>query len=192
MLVIVIIPPEELLTPGSSVQERGEAIRVVRLVFEGLEVGLGKGVVVADARAAEAPLDTEAAEQLREAFRAHGGAAIGVDRERAGLDAMTRRPRTTSKPRLDNARRPPAQPGPMRAAYVKWKQDLLVSDGAQGFLRVRRPNSVGSINTSNSEGIAYGMTLAVAMDEQEVFGSLGPCITSSPGLCGASSSREPG
>jgi endo-1,4-beta-D-glucanase Y len=59
-----------------------------------------------------------------------------------------------------------------RAAYQKWKTDLLVSDGARGFLRVRRPNSVGAIDTSNSEGISYGMTLAVAMDEQEVFDKL--------------------
>jgi endo-1,4-beta-D-glucanase Y len=59
-----------------------------------------------------------------------------------------------------------------RAAYARWKQDLLVSDGAKGFLRVLRPNSVGAINTSNSEGISYGMTLAVAMDDQEVFDKL--------------------
>jgi endo-1,4-beta-D-glucanase Y len=59
-----------------------------------------------------------------------------------------------------------------RAAYAKWKTDLVTSDGAAGFLRVRRPNSPGAINTSNSEGTAYGMLLAVAMDDQKLFDDL--------------------
>jgi endo-1,4-beta-D-glucanase Y len=59
-----------------------------------------------------------------------------------------------------------------RAAYAKWKSDLLTSDGARGFLRVLRPNSPNAIDTSNSEGIAYGMILAAAMDDQSVFDSL--------------------
>jgi endo-1,4-beta-D-glucanase Y len=59
-----------------------------------------------------------------------------------------------------------------RAAYAKWKADLLTSDGARGFLRVLRPNSPNAIDTSNSEGIGYGMILAVAMDDQSVFDSL--------------------
>ncbi|MDP9036182.1 MAG: glycosyl hydrolase family 8 [Myxococcota bacterium] len=59
-----------------------------------------------------------------------------------------------------------------QAAYSKWKSDLLTSNGARGFLRVDRPNSPGSIHTSNSEGIAYGMILAVAMNDQPTFDSL--------------------
>jgi endo-1,4-beta-D-glucanase Y len=59
-----------------------------------------------------------------------------------------------------------------RAAYAKWKSDLLTSDGARGFLRVLRPNSPNAIDTSNSEGIAYGMILAVALDDQSVFDAL--------------------
>jgi endo-1,4-beta-D-glucanase Y len=59
-----------------------------------------------------------------------------------------------------------------RAAYAKWKSDLLTSDGARGFLRVLRPNSPNAVNTSNSEGTAYGMILAVAMDDQPVFDAL--------------------
>lgn len=58
------------------------------------------------------------------------------------------------------------------AAYAKWKSDLLTSNGARGFLRVLRPNSVGAINTSNSEGIAYGMILAAARDDQPVLDAL--------------------
>lgn len=59
-----------------------------------------------------------------------------------------------------------------QAAYAKWKTDLVTSDGAAGFLRVRRPNSPGAINTSNSEGTAYGMMLAVAMDDPTLFDNL--------------------
>jgi endo-1,4-beta-D-glucanase Y len=65
-----------------------------------------------------------------------------------------------------------AQWSDAQAAYAKWKADLLTSDGARGFVRVRRPNSAGAINTSNSEGTAYGMILAVAMDDARVFDGL--------------------
>ena len=59
------------------------------------------------------------------------------------------------------------------AAYDKWKSDLVVSDGARGFLRVRRPNSSGAVvNSSNSEGIAYGMLLAVYANDQNTFDNL--------------------
>jgi endo-1,4-beta-D-glucanase Y len=58
------------------------------------------------------------------------------------------------------------------AAYAKFKTDLLTTDGAGGFLRVRRPNSGSPVNSTNSEGIAYGMTAAVYMDDQTVFDQL--------------------
>jgi endo-1,4-beta-D-glucanase Y len=56
-----------------------------------------------------------------------------------------------------------------QASYQKWKTDLLTADGAGGFLRVKRPNSGTQINSSNSEGIAYGMEIAVYMDDQATF-----------------------
>jgi endo-1,4-beta-D-glucanase Y len=59
------------------------------------------------------------------------------------------------------------------AGYDKWKSDLVVSDGARGFLRVRRPNSSGAVvNSSNSEGIGYGMLLAVYANDQNTFDNL--------------------
>lgn len=59
------------------------------------------------------------------------------------------------------------------AAYEHWKETLLTSEGAGGFLRVRRPNSKGAVvNSTVSEGIAYGMLLAVYMDDQETFDGL--------------------
>lgn len=60
----------------------------------------------------------------------------------------------------------------LESAYQKWKADLLTRDGAGGFMRVRRPNSGTQFNSSNSEGIAYGMTIAVYMNDQEVFDNL--------------------
>ena len=60
-----------------------------------------------------------------------------------------------------------------RAAYAKWKTDSLTSDGAGGFLRVRRPNSSGAeVNSTVSEGIAYGMLLSVYADDQPTFDKL--------------------
>jgi len=55
-----------------------------------------------------------------------------------------------------------ANPADAAAAYAKWKTDILTSDGAGGFLRTRRPNSSGAVvNSTVSEGIAYGMLLSV-------------------------------
>jgi endo-1,4-beta-D-glucanase Y len=59
-----------------------------------------------------------------------------------------------------------------QARYQNWKTDLLTADGAGGFVRVRRPNSGTQINSSNSEGIAYGMEIAVYMDDQATFDKL--------------------
>jgi endo-1,4-beta-D-glucanase Y len=57
-----------------------------------------------------------------------------------------------------------------RRAYQAWKDEVVSSDGAGGFRRVTRPNSPGGeTNSTVSEGIAYGMMIAVAMDDQPLF-----------------------
>jgi endo-1,4-beta-D-glucanase Y len=59
------------------------------------------------------------------------------------------------------------------AAFEKWKADTVTADGAGGHLRVKRPNEPGlEVNSTVSEGIAYGMLIAVYMDEQELFDEL--------------------
>lgn len=68
-------------------------------------------------------------------------------------------------------------PVAMKAADVtagleKWKKDLLTSDGAGGFLRVRRPDSPNAVDTSNSEGMGYGMLIAVYLNDQATFDGL--------------------
>ena len=57
-----------------------------------------------------------------------------------------------------------------QAAYAKFMNDIVTSGGAGGFLRVRRPNSASAVVDSTvSEGIAYGMLLAVYASDQPTF-----------------------
>jgi hypothetical protein len=66
-----------------------------------------------------------------------------------------------------------ANPESARAAYQRWKDEVVTTEGAGGFRRVRRPNSPGGeVNSTVSEGIAYGMIIAVAMDDQALFDDL--------------------
>lgn len=60
----------------------------------------------------------------------------------------------------------------VRAAYDDWKATVVTSDGAGGFLRVKKPDSGSVIGSTVSEGIGYGMLLAVYMDDAEVFDGL--------------------
>lgn len=63
----------------------------------------------------------------------------------------------------------PARASDANAAYQKWKTELVTSDGAGGFLRVKRPNSNAQINSTVSEGIGYAMLLAVYAGDQPSF-----------------------
>ena len=67
---------------------------------------------------------------------------------------------------------PAASDAALQAAYARWKTDLVTSDGAGGFQRVKRPNSGNPFNSSNSEGIGYGMIAAVYLDDQTLFDNL--------------------
>jgi hypothetical protein len=61
----------------------------------------------------------------------------------------------------------------MQAIYTQWKNDTVTSDGASGFRRVKRPKEPGlEANSTVSEGIGYGMLLAVYMDDQALFDDL--------------------
>lgn len=60
-----------------------------------------------------------------------------------------------------------------RKAYTYWKNLLTTSEGANGFRRVVRPDTPDGIPYSTvSEGIAYGMILAVYHDDQPLFDDL--------------------
>jgi endo-1,4-beta-D-glucanase Y len=59
------------------------------------------------------------------------------------------------------------------AAFEKWKTDTVTADGASGHLRVKRPMEPGlEPNSTVSEGIAYGMLIAVYMNDQNLFDEL--------------------
>jgi endo-1,4-beta-D-glucanase Y len=54
-----------------------------------------------------------------------------------------------------------------------WREEIVTSDGALGFLRTRRPDTPdGVANSTVSEGIAYGMMIAVFSDDQPLFDGL--------------------
>jgi endo-1,4-beta-D-glucanase Y len=66
-----------------------------------------------------------------------------------------------------------AEEGDLEAAFAIWRDDLVVSEGAGGFRRVRRPDTPDGLPDSTvSEGIAYGLLIAVAMDDQALFDDL--------------------
>ena len=61
----------------------------------------------------------------------------------------------------------------VKSAFEKWKADTVTSDGAGGFLRVKRPKDSGlEPNSTVSEGIAYGLLIAVYMGDQSLFDQL--------------------
>lgn len=60
------------------------------------------------------------------------------------------------------------------AAFERWKAATVTSDGASGHLRVKRLASDPKLELGStvSEGIAYGMLIAVYMNEQTLFDEL--------------------
>jgi endo-1,4-beta-D-glucanase Y len=56
------------------------------------------------------------------------------------------------------------------AAFRAFREEIVTSDGARGFLRTRRPDTPDGVpNSTVSEGIAYGMMIAVMLGEQALF-----------------------
>jgi endo-1,4-beta-D-glucanase Y len=67
----------------------------------------------------------------------------------------------------------------VQRAYCQWKKDTVTTDGVGsctkgGCFRVKRPNEPGSLekNSTVSEGVAYGMLIAVYMNDQKLFDGL--------------------
>jgi endo-1,4-beta-D-glucanase Y len=59
------------------------------------------------------------------------------------------------------------------AAYARWKKDTVTSDGANGHQRVQRPKDPTlQPNSTVSEGIGYGLLVAVYMNDQALFDEL--------------------
>jgi hypothetical protein len=63
-----------------------------------------------------------------------------------------------------------ADPADAWRAFHAWRSEIVTADGARGFLRARRPDTPDGVpNSTVSEGIAYGMIIAVMMDDQALF-----------------------
>lgn len=59
------------------------------------------------------------------------------------------------------------------AAYNQWYADCVVTVGAATTLRVQRPDDSGlAVNSTVSEGIGYGLVIAVYMNDQALFDAL--------------------
>jgi endo-1,4-beta-D-glucanase Y len=58
------------------------------------------------------------------------------------------------------------------AAYQQWKTAVVTTDGAGGYLRIKKPDSGTVIGSTVSEGIGYGMLLAVYMGDQSLLDNL--------------------
>ena len=65
-----------------------------------------------------------------------------------------------------------AKSADVAAAYQDWKNTVVTADGAGGFRRVKKPDSGAVIGSTASEGIGYGMLLAVYLDDQPLFDDL--------------------
>jgi endo-1,4-beta-D-glucanase Y len=115
---------------------------------------------------------------------ATGGSGGGVARDGGGVDAGPSRGPTPARAghnfpfpqnRMSAGCFYPAGylNSDVQAAYDQWKRDTVTSDGAGGNLRVKRPHEpVLDPNTTVSEGIGYGMIIAVFMDDQALFDGL--------------------
>lgn len=89
------------------------------------------------------------------------------------MRAMSRFPITSLRP-IPRAITPSrASLDDVRSAFERYRSEIITADGARGFLRARRPDTPdGVANSTVSEGIAYGMIIAVYMGDQPLFDAL--------------------
>ncbi len=94
------------------------------------------------------------------------------------LQSIRQRPRALTPKDADVA--------DVRAAFLRYRSEILTREGARGFIRARRPDTPDGVpNSTVSEGIAYGMIIAVYMDEQPLFDDLfqySQCFLNQQGL----------
>ncbi len=89
---------------------------------------------------------------------------------RAKLERVSRFPFPHTRKLPDLCYPTQADPADARRALEAWRSEIVTRDGARGFLRARRPDTPDGVpNSTVSEGIAYGMLIAVLCDEQALF-----------------------
>jgi hypothetical protein len=88
VVVFLVVPGEESLAEDAGVLLGAKTLWESRAVLERLELRLGVGIVVGDMRPAVRLGDAEVRKQLSDGLGGHGRAAIGVDGELTGVDAL--------------------------------------------------------------------------------------------------------
>lgn len=83
-----VVPGEERLAERARLEHRAEPAWKLGPVFQGLELGLGERVVVADMRPAVALGYTQVSQQERDRLGGHRGPAVSMQRQLATLDAL--------------------------------------------------------------------------------------------------------
>ena len=84
-----VVPSEEGLAVSPGVLDAAQARREVQPVLQRFELRLRVRVIVRDIGPAVALGDVQIDQQCSRRFGAHAGAAVGVQREHAGLDIVT-------------------------------------------------------------------------------------------------------
>lgn len=88
MIVLVVVPQKERLGPGSRIGEGAKALREIRPILEGLEVGLGIGVIIRRIGTGMGLGHTQIGQQQGHRLRAHRAAAVGVQGQLTRRDAL--------------------------------------------------------------------------------------------------------
>ena len=88
MAVLGVVPGEERPAEGDGGGNVFEAAREAGVILQGLELRLGERVVVADLGAAQRAGDPEVGEELGGALAGHRRAAVRMQGEHLGLDAL--------------------------------------------------------------------------------------------------------
>jgi len=88
VVVLVVVPVEEVAREATGVLQAAEAIWKLRSVFQGLELGFREGVVVGDVWPRVGFADSQVRQEQRQGSGLHGRAAISVDGELPREDAL--------------------------------------------------------------------------------------------------------
>jgi hypothetical protein len=88
MVMVLVVPGEEILAPPPCVREIAEATRIVGLILCRAKARFRERIVIRDARSRVAAFNAELAQELREAVAGHGRASVLVHDKVAGIDTV--------------------------------------------------------------------------------------------------------
>jgi len=88
VVMLVVVPGKELLAKGTCVLDGAEPFRELGAVLEGFELAFRVRVVVRDVGPTMRFCQAQIGHQQRHRFRGHRGAAVGVDGQIAGQEAL--------------------------------------------------------------------------------------------------------